>query len=111
MILAVHVFVLWNYAIKLQEIYKRRYPTRLIHCGFEKLVLDPEAEIIRVCCFLGIQKDDKMFLIQEQNSSLKEKLDVNGFDRMTIERWKNKIPKFVEIIYSTLNQKRIANYC
>ena len=76
----------WAGAVAHHRTLSRRYPSNYRLVRFEDLVRDPEAEIERLCAFLGIGFEAAM--LEQKVVSVGDRLGETGFDAGAADRWR-----------------------
>ncbi len=79
----------WANAVTHHRTLARRHPTSYRMVRFEDLVRDPEAEIERLCDFLGVAPEPAM--LQQKVVSRGDRLGETGFDAAAADRWRDSI--------------------
>jgi hypothetical protein len=80
---------LWADAVSRHRTLSRRYPANYRMVRFEDLVRDPEAEIRRLCEFLGVQFEPAM--LGQKVVSKGDRLADAAFDAGAADRWRASI--------------------
>jgi hypothetical protein len=80
---------LWADAVARHRTLSRRYPDSYRLVRFEDLIRDPEAEIRRLCEFLGVEFESTM--LEQKVVSLGDRLGEAGFDAGAADRWRESI--------------------
>jgi hypothetical protein len=76
----------WAGAVAHHRTLSRRYPSSYWMVRFEDLVRDPEAEIARMCAFLGVAPEPAM--LDQKVVSVGDRLGESGFDAGAADRWR-----------------------
>ena len=79
----------WAGAVADHRRLSRRYPAHYLAVRFEDLVRSPEAEIDRVCAFLGVEPERRM--LKQKVVSRGDRLGEAGFDAGAADRWRASI--------------------
>jgi hypothetical protein len=88
LMIVLYITITWLYAVKLYFKYKKCYPRNYYLSKFEDLVSEPERSIRQLCEFLGIEFHSKMLNPRKVGSSFGPRGGA-GFDRQTLDRWKD----------------------
>lgn len=78
--------------------WRKRYPDNYYLLRFEDLVNDPKRHIEHVCDYLGIRFHDKM--LDQVVVSRGFQMGQAGFDAQAATRWKEHIPRWVNLWFS-----------
>jgi hypothetical protein len=79
----------WANAVAHHRTLSRRYPANYRMVRFEDLVRDPQAEIGRLCAFLGVAEERRMY--KQKVVSKGDRLGEAGFDEGAADRWRASI--------------------
>lgn len=79
----------WAGAVTHHRTLARRYPTSYRIVRFEDLVQAPEAELERLCRFLGVSPEPAM--LDQKVVSVGDRLGETGFDAGAADRWRTSI--------------------
>ncbi|HYO42215.1 MAG TPA: sulfotransferase [Candidatus Limnocylindrales bacterium] len=85
----IEVVEAWASAVAHHRSLSRRHPDRYMIIRFEDLVREPEAEIDRLCRFLGVTLEPAMF--EQKVVSRGDRLGEEGFDAGAADRWRTSI--------------------
>jgi hypothetical protein len=88
LMITLYITIAWSYAVKLSWKYKKSYPMNYYLSKFEDLVSEPEASIRQLCEFLDIEFHSEMLNPRKVGSSFGPRRGA-GFDRQTLDRWKD----------------------
>ena len=100
----------WRSMARRHRRYAAAYPGRYMLQRFEDLLADPEAAVIHLCEFIGIEFDPGMLDQVVHNSSYAPKKSGAGIDQSTAERWRDHLPKTTERWLSLLCGRELANF-
>ncbi|MCL4299799.1 MAG: sulfotransferase [Anaerolineae bacterium] len=80
--------ILWSRVVKLHNQYEKDYPENYCLSKFEDLVHEPEKELRRLCCFLGVEFKEEMLEQVVINTGFKSEMGKSGFNENAVDRWK-----------------------
>jgi len=83
------LYVVYQYRIAASLHREQRNSIRYILVRFEDLVSQPEAEIQKLCCFLGVKPAPAMLRPPLKNSSFVGSSNEAGFDKDALVRWRS----------------------
>ena len=106
----VHMTIAWFYAIKLHYEYEKRYPQNYYLLKFEDLINEPEKNIRLLCSFLDIEFQPEMLYPKMTGSSYKAHNIVVGFDKKTLDRWKDHLKPWMNWWFLLLGKKFLKDF-
>ncbi len=87
-----HTALAWRRAAALDAVYRRTLGDRYLLVRFEHLVANPEAELRRVCGFLGIPFNPSLLDVRMTGSSYSsDRHSGEGLDARAADRWREHI--------------------
>ncbi len=95
----------WFESVSLCDQYRALYPDKYYPLKFEDLVRDPERQLRRVCEFLGVEFQDKM--LNQKVVSKGFAAGQVGFDADAADRWRSRIPPWINSWFSFLFRKQL----
>ena len=95
----------WLESVSLLERNARKHAGRYLHVKFEDLVAEPEAEIRRICDFIGIPFEQRM--TEQVVVSQGRNLGRAGFDRDAARRWQDDIGPFARSWFAAWFGRRL----
>jgi hypothetical protein len=107
-----HISQAWLDAARLHAYYEKQYPQQYRLVKFEDIINDPENQVRQICNFLEIDfHKDMLIKVDNLNSSYyTQRHSTDGFDPMTIERWKNHINPIAKVWFSTLGREHLKKF-
>jgi hypothetical protein len=105
-----HTTVIWSKTVRLHFQYAEDYRDNYYCLKFEDLVLAPENELKRLCCFLDVEFQEEMMDQVVINTSFKSEAGKAGFDSKAVDRWREHINPIANAWFSFLFRQRLKEF-
>ncbi len=109
LLVVLYITIAWLYAVRLHYKYKKRYPKNYYLSKFEDLVTEPEANVRKLCEFLEIEFHPTMLQPPKIDSSYSKKSGT-GFDKQTLNRWKDYLKPWMSALLLLWGKKYLREF-
>ena len=105
-----HMSLEWFLAANYHLKYKELYPDNYHLLRFEDLISDPENQIKRLCNLLGVEFQNEMLEQKVVHTGFTTEKNKVGFDKQTIDRWKDHISPLSKAWFSLWIKKYMREF-
>ncbi|MEM7281580.1 MAG: sulfotransferase [Pseudomonadota bacterium] len=102
----VHIYIQIKWTTRIH--HKLQHRPNYLLSRYEDLVHKPDEAVTRICDFLEVEKTPSMLNPTQYNSSFKQGVISQGFDKRATDGWRNKMSQRTVRLINFLNQGELA---